>query len=85
MDLSSTSRTIQELLHEVQEYVFDFNVHQQSLNLDPDETLTTDMSIFPGLKGYVQPSNEDNTEEKGINELVMLQQRTVLQVKKTKV
>ena len=76
-------KTIQEMQQEIQSYVFDFNVHQQSLSLSPDESLDT--AAFPGLKGRTlskalaeatgQPQRQD-----GINEIVMLQQRTVLQV-----
>ena len=88
MELSQTSRTIQEIQQEIQNYVFDFNVHQQSLNLDPaaDETAVCEgnnMPTFPGLKGrtlssLVTPSSvpeESAAKDRDrINEIVMLQQ-----------
>ena len=96
MDLSSTSKTIQDLLHEIQSYVFDFNVHQQSINLSPaQEDSFSDLSSFPGLRGHhsnnqstagntataaADKEHPDTAEKTGINEMLMLQQRTVLQV-----
>ena len=88
MELNQTSRTIQEIQQEIQNYVFDFNVHQQSLNLDPaaDETAVCEgnnMPTFPGLKGralssLVTPSSvpeESAAKDRDrINEIVMLQQ-----------
>ena len=96
MELSQTSRTIQEIQQEIQNYVFDFNVHQQSLNLDPaaDETAVCEgnnMPTFPGLKGrtlssLVTPSSvpeESAAKDRDrINEIVMLQQVLSLVTKK---
>lgn len=77
-------KTIQEMQQEIQSYVFDFNVHQQSLSLSPDESL--DSAAFPGLKGrtlskaLAEATGQPQPRQDGINEIVMLQQRTVLQV-----
>ena len=85
MELSQTPKTIQEMQQQIQSYVFDFNVHQQSLSLSPDESL--DSAAFPGLKGRalskaLQEAAVGQPQRDGINEIVMLQQRTVLQVGK---
>ncbi len=82
------SKTVQVLLTQISEHIFDYNLGKAApgpassgLESDPCEW------NFPGLRKNIAPVFESRIEsgnradqEKGIGELLMLQQRTVLQV-----
>lgn len=90
MDVQGIKDTIQELIHEIKNYIFQSHDHfgqsqDSSFNASFGDliNLGTSTAVFPGLRGDIKTSVDedyDDNEGKGIQEIVMLQQRTVLQV-----
>ena len=89
-------KTVQVLLTQIQEYVFE---QQDAMNLvegcgQTDTSAPGHMWNFPGLRKNVVSANLDTSrvleennkqdQDKSINEILMLQQRTLLQVSKIK-
>ena len=98
LNLVQMSKTVQVLLTQVQEHVFEFNVGRSASAdavaaaspsgrpLSTSEFESRDWN-FPGLRKSSAPvfesrmeSGDRAEEEKGIGEILLLQQRTVLQV-----
>ena len=97
LNLVQMSKTVQVLLTQVQEHIFEFNVGRSASAdaaaaspsgrpLSTSEFESRDWN-FPGLRKSSAPvfesrmeSGDRAEEEKGIGEILLLQQRTVLQV-----
>jgi hypothetical protein len=96
MNFGHLGKTVQILLSQVQQYVYDYNMGKMTPNHqttgDPlqqnNDSCKNHEWNFPGLrKNVASSSNMANMEaemrtvdQDGIKELLMLQQRTVLQV-----
>ena len=85
------SKTVQVLLTQISEHIFEYNLGKAAPC--PESTTSSVLDTepcewnFPGLRKNIAPVFESRIEsgnradqEKGIGELLMLQQRTVLQV-----
>ena len=92
MNLTMVGKTLPVLISQVQEFIFDYNL-ERSINSTLNSQTSSEGGCsehevnwnFPGLrKRKVQktPSSESRSrgQQPGIAEIVLLQQRTVLQV-----
>ena len=83
-------KSVQLLLNQVQKYVYDYNMGKMGISTSDADFLTQDSSFknyewnFPGLRKNLPANMEDeikSLDQDGMKELVLLQQRTVLQVR----
>ena len=83
MNLVQIGRTLSSLMSQVQEFIHDYNVTRA---VNDNSASSSNRFSFPGLKtrtsssSIQQPTPATLMEEKGMDEILLLQQRTVLQV-----
>merc|ERR1719219_1241713 len=85
-NFSHLGKTVQTLLNQVQKYVYDYNMGKMGQGADfLSDSFKNYEWNFPGLRKNVActAAMEDeikSVDQDGIKELVLLQQRTVLQI-----
>ncbi len=92
MNLSQVGRSLPLLVSQVQQFVFDYNL-ERAINSEQDSAVYGAVAAdeheqnwnFPGLRrknrATTLPTNLSKSQQ-GINELLLFQQRTVLQVRR---